>query len=90
VVVARPPGQLRASLWLWLVAVAAGMFETTLVVIDATAGQVGSAAQVAVGVTVRLLAFAGLVYLAVRLRRAGTGRVSPWRCYMAGSAPCRW
>ena len=66
---ARPPRQLRATFWFWLVAVAAGLFETTLVVIDATAGEVGSAAEVAVGVTVRLLAFSGLVYLAVRLRQ---------------------
>ena len=63
---ARPPRQLRASFWFWLLAVAAGLFETILVVIDATAGGVGSAAEVAVGVTVRLLAFTGLVYLAVR------------------------
>jgi hypothetical protein len=67
--VARPPKQLQASFWLWLVAVAAGLFETTLVVIESTAGDVGSAAEVAVGVTVRLLAFTALVYLAVRLRR---------------------
>jgi hypothetical protein len=66
---ARPPRQLRASVWLWLLAVAAGLFETTLVVVDATAGQVGSAAEVAVGVSVRLLAFTGLVYLATRLRQ---------------------
>ena len=66
---ARPPGQLRAAFWLWLFAVAAGLFETTLVVVDATAGEVGSAAEVAVGVTVRLLAFTGLVYLAARLRQ---------------------
>jgi hypothetical protein len=66
---ARPPRQLRASFWFWLAAVATGLFETTLVVIDATAGEVGSAAEVAVGVTVRLLAFTGLVYLAVRLRQ---------------------
>jgi hypothetical protein len=65
----RPPRQLRASFWLWLLAVAAGLFETTLAVVDATAGQVGSAAEVAVGVGVRLLAFTGLVYLATRLRR---------------------
>jgi len=63
------PRQLRASFCLWLVAVAAGVFETTLVVIDATAGEVSSAAEVAVGVTVRLLAFTGLVYLAARLRQ---------------------
>jgi hypothetical protein len=66
---ARPPRQLRASFWFWLVAVAAGLFETTLVVIDATAGEAGSVAEVAVGVSVRLLAFTGLVYLAVRLRQ---------------------
>ena len=64
---ARPPRQLRASFWLWLIAVAAGLFETTLVVVDATAGEVGSAAEVAVGVTIRLLAFTGLVYLAAQL-----------------------
>jgi hypothetical protein len=45
------------------------LFETTLVVVDATTGEVGSAAEVAVGVTVRLLAFTGLVYLAARLRQ---------------------
>jgi hypothetical protein len=66
---ARPPRQLRASFWLWLLAVAAGLFETTLVVIDATAGEVGSVTEVAVGVTVRLLAFTGLVYLVARLRQ---------------------
>jgi hypothetical protein len=65
----RPPWQLRASFWLWLVAVAAGVFETTLVVIDATTGQVGSAAEMVGGITVRLLAFTGLVYLAARLRQ---------------------
>jgi hypothetical protein len=65
----RPPWQLRGSFWLWLVAVAAGVFETTLVVIDATTGQVGSAAEMVGGITVRLLAFTGLVYLATRLRQ---------------------
>jgi hypothetical protein len=63
------PRQLRASYLLWLVAVAAGVFETALVVVDATSGEVGSAAEVAVGVAVRLLAFTGLVALAVQLRR---------------------
>ena len=66
---ARPPTQLWASFWLWLIAVAAGLFETALVVIDATAGEVGSAAEVAVGVSIRLLAFTGLVYLAAQLRQ---------------------
>jgi hypothetical protein len=63
------PKQLQASYLLWLVAVAAGVFETALVVVDATFGEVGSPAEVAVGVTVRLLAFTGLVVLAVQLRR---------------------
>ena len=66
---ARPPRQLRAAFWLWLLAVAAGLFETTLVVIDAMARDVGSAAEMAVGVTIRLLAFTGLVYLAAQLRQ---------------------
>jgi hypothetical protein len=63
------PKQLQASFRLWLVAVAAGVFETVLVVVDATSGEVGSAAEVAVGVAVRLLVFAGAVYLAVQLRQ---------------------
>jgi hypothetical protein len=37
-------------------------------VVDATAGEVGSA-EVALGVTIRLLAFIGLVYLAVQPRK---------------------
>jgi hypothetical protein len=63
------PRQLQASVALWLLAVAAGLFETALVVVDATDGEVGSAAQVAVGVAVRLLVFTGAVYLAAQLRR---------------------
>ena len=63
------PGQLQASFLLWLLAVAAGVFETALVVVDATDGEVGSATQVAVGVAVRLLVFTGLVYLAAQLRQ---------------------
>lgn len=63
------PGQLQASFRLWLLAVAAGLFETALVVVDATDGEVGSAAQVAAGVAVRLLVFTGAVYLAAQLRR---------------------
>ena len=63
------PKQLQASFRLWLVAVAAGLFETALVVVDATDGEVGSAAQVAAGVAVRLLVFTGAVYLAVQLRQ---------------------
>jgi hypothetical protein len=63
------PKQLQASYLLWLAAVAAGVFETALVVIDATDGEVGSPAELAVGVAVRLLVFTGLVALAVQLRR---------------------
>ena len=65
--VARPPRQLRASFWLWLIAFAAGLFETTLVMVAATAGEVGSVAEMAVGATIRLLAFTGLVSLAAQL-----------------------
>jgi hypothetical protein len=63
------PKQLQASYRLWLVAVAAGVFETALVVVDATDGEVGSPAAVAVGVAVRMLVFTGLVYLAAQLRQ---------------------
>jgi hypothetical protein len=63
------PKQLQASFRLWLAAVAAGLFETILVVIDATDGSVGSAAQVAAGVALRLLVFTAAVYLATRLRQ---------------------
>jgi hypothetical protein len=63
------PSQLQASVRLWLVVVAAGLFETALVVVNATDGEVGSAAEVAVGVAVRLLVFTGAVYLAAQLRQ---------------------
>ena len=63
------PKQLQTSFRLWLVAVAAGLFETTLVVVDATDGSVGSASQVAAGVAVRLLVFTAAVYLATQLRQ---------------------
>jgi hypothetical protein len=62
------PAQLQASFRLWLAAVAAGLFEIALVVVDAIDGDVGSAAEVAAGVAVRLLVFAGAVYLAGQLR----------------------
>jgi hypothetical protein len=63
------PTPLLVSFRLWLLAVAAGLFETTLAVVDATDGEVGSAAQLTVGVASRLLAFAGLAYFATQLRR---------------------
>ena len=87
---ARPPKQLRASFWLWLLAVAAGLFETTLVVVDATAGEVGSAAEVAVGVAIRLLAFTGLVYLAAQLRRGRNWARIALAVLYGGLGPCRW
>jgi hypothetical protein len=62
------PRQVQASFRLWLVAVAAGLFETVLAVVDATDGEVGPAAEVAVGVAVRLLVFTAAIYLAAQLR----------------------
>jgi hypothetical protein len=62
------PTQLQASYRLWLLAIAAGLFETVLAVVEATSGNPGSATEVAVGVAVRLLAFTGLGYLATQLR----------------------
>jgi hypothetical protein len=53
------PTQLQASVRLWLLAIAAGLFETAMVVVEATSGRVGSAAEVALGLAVRLLAFTG-------------------------------
>jgi hypothetical protein len=63
------PTQLQASYRLWLLAIAAGLFETALAVVEATSGNPGSATEVAVGVAVRLLAFTGLGYLAAQLRQ---------------------
>jgi hypothetical protein len=62
------PRQLQASYRLWLAAVAAGLFETALVVVDATDWDVSSATQVAVGVAIRLPVFTAAVYLAAQLR----------------------
>src|SRR4029453_6545774 len=67
------PTQLQASYRLWLVALAAGLFETAPAVVEAISGDTGSAAEVAVGVAVRLLAFTGLGYLAARLRQGNNG-----------------
>jgi hypothetical protein len=41
------PTQLQASYLLWLLAVAAGLFETALAVVDTTSGAAGSTATVA-------------------------------------------
>jgi hypothetical protein len=62
------PRQLQASYRLWLIAVAAGLLETTLVMVDATDWDVSSATQVAVGVAIRLPVFTAAVYLAAQLR----------------------
>ena len=88
--VARPPRQLRASFWLWLLAVAAGLFETTLVMVAATAGEVGSAAEMAVGGTIRLLAFTGLVYLAAQLLKGRNWARIALAVLYGGSGPSRW
>src|SRR4029434_7987300 len=63
------PTQFQASYRLWLFAVGAGRVGTGPGAVDATAGEVGAAAQVTVGVAVRLLALTGLVDLAVQLRQ---------------------
>src|SRR4029453_2044090 len=67
------PTQVQASYRLWLLAIAAGLFETALAVVEATSGDTGSTAEVTVGVAVRLLAFTGLGYLAARLRQGNNG-----------------
>jgi hypothetical protein len=85
------PKQLQASYRLWLLAVTAGLFETALVVVDATtSGAAGSAAEVAVGVAVRLLAFTGLVSLAVRLRQGRSWARVALAVLYGGIGTCRW
>jgi hypothetical protein len=67
------PGSVRTAFLLWIVAVAAGVFETTLVVAEAlsggsiSGGSISTAGLVA-GVGVRLVVFAAAVYVASRMR----------------------
>jgi hypothetical protein len=91
------PGSVRTAFVLWLVAIAAGVFETALVVAEALSGgsipggSISTAGLVA-GVGVRLLVFAVALYVSLRM---GLGKNwarltllrSARRCPQAGSAP---
>jgi hypothetical protein len=62
------PRDVRASFVLWLAAIAAGVFETILVVIEVVSGHLAlSTGGVVVGVSIRLLVFTTVVYVASRM-----------------------
>lgn len=64
------PKDIRASFVLWLAAVGAGLFETILAVIQAVSGHLAvGTGGVVVGVSVRLLIFSAVVYVASRMLR---------------------
>ena len=64
------PNDVRASFVLWLAAVAAGVFETILAIIEAVSGHSAlSTGAVIVGVSIRLLIFSVVVYVASRMLR---------------------
>jgi hypothetical protein len=63
------PNDVRASFVLWLAAVAAGVFETILAIIEAVSGQLASGTGVIVGVSMRLLIFSVVVYVASQMLR---------------------
>jgi hypothetical protein len=63
------PREVRASFALWLAAVAAGVFETALAVVQAASVGPALDAGLVVGVGVRLLVFASVVYAASRMLR---------------------
>jgi hypothetical protein len=73
VAVVRPiaaPNNVRASFVLWLAAVAAGVFETILVIIEAVSGHLAlGTGGVIVGISMRLLIFSVVVYVASRMFR---------------------
>src|SRR5829696_1310164 len=60
------PNDVRASFVLWLAAVAAGVFETILAIIEAVSGH---SALGIVGVSMRLLIFTVVVYVASQMLR---------------------
>ncbi|AQS72129.1 hypothetical protein B1H29_21330 [Streptomyces pactum] len=64
-----PPGPVRVAFALWVTAVAAGAVETVLAVGRVAADGSGSAAEIAVGLAVRLPVFAGALLVALRMRR---------------------
>jgi hypothetical protein len=64
------PNDVRASFVLWIAAVAAGVFETILAIIEAVSGHsVLGTGDVIVGVSMRLLIFTVVVYVATRMLR---------------------
>ncbi|MFF1908660.1 hypothetical protein [Kitasatospora sp. NPDC058218] len=63
------PVPVRAAFALWVTAVAAGAFETVLAVGSMLTGASDSAAEIAVGLAVRLPVFAGALLVARHMRR---------------------
>ena len=64
------PNDVRASFVLWLAAIAAGVFETILAIIEAVSGHLAlGTGGVIVGVSMRLLIFTVVVYVASRMFR---------------------
>src|SRR5262245_7002472 len=66
---ANAPREIRISYLLWLLAVAAGAFETVLVVVKTLIQESGLSHEVIVGVTVRLIIFAVATYIIVQMGR---------------------
>ncbi|MEU4232097.1 hypothetical protein AB0F17_48060 [Nonomuraea sp. NPDC026600] len=64
----EPPPAVQAAATLWLVAVAAGVFETVLAVGDLLSTGTASAGELLSGVGIRLAVFVTAVFLALRLR----------------------
>ena len=68
--VVAAPDDVRVSFVLWLAAVAAGVFETILAIIEAVSGHSAlGIGGVIVGVSMRLLIFSVVVYVASRMLR---------------------
>lgn len=65
----EPPAPVRAAFTLWVVAVAAGVFETVLAVGRLVAEGSGSTAEIAVGLAVRLPVFTAALLVTLRMRR---------------------
>ncbi|WP_406185633.1 hypothetical protein [Streptomyces sp. NBC_01006] len=63
-----PPSAVRTAYALWLTAVAAGALETALAVGRMAADGTGSAAEIGVGLAVRLTVFTAAVLIARRMR----------------------
>jgi hypothetical protein len=63
------PNEVTAAALLWLIAVAAGVFETGLAALDAVSGGAGLDAEFVRGALLRLVAFAAVGVLIAELRR---------------------